>query len=140
MVHNLPAQYMFLLVYCYSQACPHPVCQKGKPNFIHSWYREGHPITYIPLPVADTSRPWGSQSCTTCQDFCAGHYICEFIDANDALSRCIPPPSSLLNTKFATLTQYPPSQQFLNEVSKETLITPEMAQLWLDHLHTVMLN
>lgn len=75
MVHGLPSQYIFMLRCCFEPGCPHPLCRRGKPASVPTWYREGPPITHLPLPFEDVERPWGStQSCDRCKDFCAGHY------------------------------------------------------------------
>ena len=79
MVQELPAQYVFFLVCCFDQDCPHPVCKKGRPSVVPSWYKGGPPITHLPLPVLDLNRPWGNLSCNTCQGFCAGHYSHQLI-------------------------------------------------------------
>ena len=141
-VHDLPAQYIYLLVCCFHDDCSHPVCQRGKPSVIPSWYKGGPPITHIPLPVVDESRTWGSQSCSTCQEFCAGHYKYEFIDTNDkhALGKCIPPPSIVLKNEFLNLEGYPPTQDIISNLAKKVLLTPEVTRLWMDHLHNVLLN
>ena len=36
LVHDLPAQYIFLLVCCFEKDCPHSICQKGRPGVIPS--------------------------------------------------------------------------------------------------------
>lgn len=38
------------------------------------WYQGGPPLTYIPMPILDTERAWGS-NCDTCAGFCCGHYV-----------------------------------------------------------------
>ena len=142
LVHGLPAQYIFLLVCCFEQECRHPICQKGRPGVIPSWYEGGPPITHIPLPVADGTGPWGNLTCNTCEGFCAGHYNHQFIDVKDksAIAICIPPPSIVLKNEFSKLKEYPPTQDFIADVAKKVLLTPEVVRLWLDHLHTVLLN
>ena len=41
---------------------------------LHGPYPRGPPLTHLPLPVKDPSRPWGSQSCLNCSGYCTGHY------------------------------------------------------------------
>lgn len=53
---------------------------------------------------------------------------------------CIPPPSIVLKSEFLKLDEYPPSQDFISNLAKKVLLTPEVTRLWLDHLHTVLLN
>ena len=141
-VHDLPAQYIFLLVCCFEQECLHPTCQKGRPGVIPSWYEGGPLITHIPLPAADQNRPWGNLTCTTCEGFRAGRYNHKFIDVKDknAIAICIPPPSIVLKNEFSKLKEYPPTQYFIADVAKKVRLTPEVVHFWLDHLHTVLLN
>ena len=72
MVKGLPSQYVFMLTCCFDENCSHPVCQKGRPREIPTWYRGGPPITHLPLPVLDVDRPWGNPTCSSCEGFCAG--------------------------------------------------------------------
>ena len=73
MVKNVPSQYVFFLLPCYK--CPHPACQKGKPEQEPTWFENGPPISYLPFPVPDTKRSWGSEGCDRCTGFCSGHYL-----------------------------------------------------------------
>ena len=75
MVHGLPSQYIFMLICCFEPGCSHPLCLKGKPDSIPTWYKEKPPITHLPLPFEDEERPWGSSSCSKCSGFCAGQSL-----------------------------------------------------------------
>ena len=127
MVQELPTQYIFFLVCCFEQGCPHPLCNEGKPNVLPTWYKGGPPITSLPLPVPDVNRPWGDESCSTCQGTCTGHYSQQFIDVRDksALAKCSTPPSIVLKSEFSKLTQYPPQQEHITEIAEKVLLTPE---------------
>lgn len=142
LVDDLPGQYIYLLVCCFEQECPHLLCRRGKPSVTPTWYRSGPPIAHILVPVVDESRPWGSQSCSTCQEFCAGHYKCKFIDTKDkdSLGMCVPPLSVVLKNEFLKLQGYPPPQDVISTLAKKVLSTPKITRLWLDHLHNVLLN
>jgi len=102
LVQELPSSYVFLLLCCFKPECSHPLCKKGQPSVLPTWYEGGPPITHLPLPVADADRPWGNLSCDTCSDFCAGHYKVKFIDVQDksALALCMSPPSCVLKREF----------------------------------------
>ena len=39
MVQNLPSQYIFYLLPCFSDECHHPVCRNGKPLTEFTWLR-----------------------------------------------------------------------------------------------------
>ena len=78
MVQGLPSMYIFFLKCCFQPGCEHPICSLGPPSKCPCWYPEGPPLSHIPLPVQDPSRPWGGQNCDTCKGFCAGHYSTPF--------------------------------------------------------------
>ena len=75
-IDGLPGQYMFLLVCCFDHDCIHPRCKESGSMYreILTWFPGGPPLTYIPLPVPDRDRPWGSSECVECSGFCAGHF------------------------------------------------------------------
>ena len=66
MVKKLPSQYVFQLLPCYQEGCPHPICMSGKPETEYCWYEGGPPLSYLPIPVPDTNRPWGDENCPSC--------------------------------------------------------------------------
>ena len=71
---NLPENYVFMLYPCYRNDCPHPVCMNGQPNSQPVWFKGGLPLTYVPLPIPDPKRKWGSK-CNTCVGTCSGRYL-----------------------------------------------------------------
>ena len=71
---GLPSQYLFYLVCCFQSDCPHPVCRNGERTCMR-WFDNGPPVTSVPLPTPDPSRPWGGSGCNKCSGFCAGHYL-----------------------------------------------------------------
>ena len=46
----------------------------------------------------------------------------------------------MLKKEFSKLKEYPPSQEYIADIAKKVLLTPEVTRLWWDHLHTVLLN
>ena len=75
MVKKLPSQYVFQLLPCYQEGCPHPICMSGKPETEYCWYEGGPPLSYPPIPIPDTNRPWGDENCPSCSGHCSGHYL-----------------------------------------------------------------
>ena len=61
MVKNLPSEYVFALRACYEVECNHPICQRGRPPDELVWYTGGPSVQFLPLPVSDPKRPWGSK-------------------------------------------------------------------------------
>ena len=72
---NLPAKYVFYLTCCYEKSCIHKMCKEGKPEKELTWYPNGPPISYFPIPQPDPERFFGSTSCTDCKDTCCGQYM-----------------------------------------------------------------
>ena len=143
MVRDLPSSYIFLLRCCYQPDCKHPVCQSRQPPpSTLRWYPEGPLISQLPLPVPDSTRPWGSQSCTTCKGVCAGHYSNQFVDTNNpAAVKCITkPPSLVLKQKFSDLGNNPVTDKFIEDAAKSVLLCVEETKIWIDHLATVVQN
>ena len=84
MITTIRTQYVFFLVCCYGEGCPHPLCQLGRPENPLRWYARGPLLTELPLPVPDPARPWGSTSCPSCKGFGAGLYKANvFTDVKD---------------------------------------------------------
>ena len=74
MVKGLPSYYIFQLLPCYKKECIHPICERGRPQKELTWYEDGPPLSYLPIPIPDPKRCWG-QPCTRCKGFCTGHYL-----------------------------------------------------------------
>lgn len=133
---------VIMLTCCFQPQCSHHLCQKGKPATLPTWYSGGPPITHLPLPIVDVERPWGNPSCPKCDGVCAAHYRVEMIEITDqsALHSSACPPSSILKDEFSTLKKYPPSDDFIQQIARKVLLTPDDTRIWLDHLHTILLN
>ena len=52
----------------------------------------------------------------------------------------MPPPSSVLKNEFWKLKAYPPTEQYIETTAAKVLLTPDVTRMWMDHLHTVLLN
>ena len=74
MVTGLPENYQFYLRCCHKQGCPHPRCQTAEESAL-KWYPGGPPLTFVPLPIPDPKKPWGSSECGECSGPCSGHYL-----------------------------------------------------------------
>ena len=140
MVCGLPS-YVFFLLCCYKENCPHPQCQAGPPSITPTWYPGGPPISHLPLPVPDPERPWGNNTCSSCVAPCSGHYKTILVDVRDslALSNVPRPPSAVLKRLFSSSNGVI-SDTMMDSASKEVLLPCEECQIWLSHLQTVMEN
>ena len=135
MVDGLPSQYVFYLLPCYLKECDHPVCRAGKPSSEFTWFKNGPPLSYLPFPVADKSRPWGHK-CDKCS-VCYGH----FMDPKEAVKHSFvysPPPSETIGIFFKKVNE--PTHTGIQDLSKEVLLSPEDVTMWLDHLRDVQIN
>ena len=137
MVPGLPAQYIFLLVCCFVEGCPHPLCQNQQPTQM-SWFPGGPSVRWIPTPVPDAKRPWGNTCCNSCSGFCSGHFLCP----EDALKSSYPPmtqpPSHLLKEFF--LSHPEPTEELFTSIARKTLLPIDEVKMWLNHLKTVEIN
>lgn len=140
MVPKLPSNYVFFLRCCYSTDCRHPVCKQGPPSVPLTWFEGGPPITCLPFPVPDASRPWGSPACKDCKGFCSGHFL-PVEQLSPAEQQSQPdPPSLVLKQFFNELKGEEASAAAVNEVAQRVLLPPEEVQFWLQHLTTVADN
>ena len=139
---SVPTRYIFHLVCCYGKECPHPICQKGKPEHYPCWYEGSLTIDTIPLPVADPDRAYGSTTCSSCTGLCSGPYL---------------PPESLirltLEGQTSEITSVPPSEVLekefrkngenildsnsCEELARKVLLKPSEVLYWLEHLRSV---
>ena len=113
-IPGLPSQYLFLLVCCSQQGCPHPLCQAGRGDL-----SGGPSLHLLPFPLPDPSRPWGSSSCEACSGFCAGHFL-KPENVSDA-PPMMKPPSSILKQYHQNLKGCNPSEDELKEMAQKVL-------------------
>ena len=66
MVSDLPS-YIYFLVCCYDQNCPHPRCEAGPLRFLQLGTLVEPCFLKRPLPVPDPDRSWGNSACSTCK-------------------------------------------------------------------------
>ena len=141
MVKGLPSQYCFMLLCRYNNDCPHPVCKKDVPPSEYRWYSGGPSVNMLPLPVIDIERPWGSD-CEVCNGKCCGHYKNVLINVCDSSSLdtiALPPSTTILKKEFNTTT-YPFSGNFVQSAAKKATLSPSDTSIWLEHIHTVLMN
>lgn len=97
--NKLPTQYLFYLLCCYNctaQGCLQPICQKERTE-TPTWFNGGPPILCLPLPIPDSSRPWGSQ-CSECKGSCYGHFLQPAEVLQSTLQPMLEPPQKVAET------------------------------------------
>ena len=125
--------------------CVHPLCQQKQqdPN-MHipsTWYTDGPPVSFIPLPVVDMNRPWGKPDCVECGGFCHGHYLKPEAMAHKHGQYVVSlPPSMEIQQFFTQLKGRQPSETELMSVAKSVLLPVSEVKLWLNHLLEVHKN
>jgi hypothetical protein len=139
MVKDVPPQYVFFLLPCYEPECPHPACEKGKPEHEPTWFEDGPPISYLPFPVPDTKKPWGSEGCDSCTGFCSGHYL-KPEEAYLQRSRCISEPPSQILLKLHKSVRGSVPEQALLAKAKEVQLSVSDIKFWMQHLDTIREN
>ena len=92
------------------------------------WYEGGPLIKTLPFPVKDENRP--------------GHYKSSYVNIDDpkCVKSILKPPSTIIKQEFSKLNTYPPSETFIQQLARKVMLSPDNIKLWLDHLHTVLLN
>ena len=138
---GLPSQYVFYLKCCFAKNCSHPLCQhSGDLELPSTWFPGGPSLDCGLLPIPDPSYPWGGTNCSKCKEkICYGH----FLKPEEALmSRVTPmkPPSLILREAYEELKGKDPSDTFIEEMAKATLLPPEEVGFWFDHLKTIREN
>lgn len=140
-VKSVAEKYVFLLVPCYKNGCIHPLCKKGKPRSEIVWYENSLPISLLPLPVPDESRPWGG-SCNKCSGFCTGHFLqpeqCFQHIKEKGIKDCLVPPSVVLKKAFQNAVEKNQDpDKIVPELAKKTLLPTEEVRMWFEHLQLV---
>ena len=138
---SVPQRYIFHLVCCCKSACPHPLCQVGRPQNEILWYNGGPSIEYIPLPVPDPKRPFGAKNCLSCNGECAGHYlsaeeVIQLIKENRTFSEKRPP-SEIIKSEFKCKGDQLLKEDTCRDLAKQVLIKPTEVSFWLEHLKSV---
>ena len=140
MVPNLPSNYVFMLRLCYQKQCIHPLCAAGRPEKEHLWFKDGPPLSYLPLPIPDPERPWGSP-CTTCTGPCVGHYLSpeknwELVKANNSdEKKPVQPPRQILGEFIKKNNGF--SKEDVQRFAKECLLSEEDVDMWLTNIQNM---
>lgn len=135
---GLPPQYVFYLK-CLVKNCSHPFCQHNSDLELPSiWFPGGPSLDYVPLPIADPSQPWCSTNCSECKKTCYGY----FLSPEEALKSSITPikPRSQILKKAYDKLKEDPSDAYINEIAKATLLPPEEVGYWFEHLKNIRRN
>ena len=138
MVMDLPVQYLFHLVCCYKPDCYHPFCQTGSWKELPKWFTGGPYVSYLPIPIPDPARPWGSTNCSQCDGVCYGHFMEPEI-AMSPLQTMLKPPSTVIREAFESKKDFP-SESDIQKIAKAVLLSPDEVNMWCEHLHTVREN
>ena len=146
---DVPLKYIFCLSCCYQPDCEHSLCRKGKPSEEPTWYVGGPPLSFLPVPCPDPERCYGSEQCSECNGACYGHYqkldelwkyTCEVGDV-----KCCLPSEVILaeydkHRKETISTHEILDDNCVQDLAKQTLLSPEEVTMWLSHLNTIAEN
>lgn len=146
LVQDLPSQYVFMLIPCLQEGCPHKICKEGGANCDLKWFSDGPPLDYFPIPIPDPNRPWGGD-CSQCQGTCNGHFLppsqhLENYQEHGKKDMMSKPPSKIIGAAHKKFLKKKgkPSKKAITDLAKETLLSEEDVRMWLDHLDEVRKN
>ena len=139
MIEDLPPQYVFYLICCFKPGCQHPLYKEFSPTNLPMWYPDGPPVCAdsLPLPIPDPQRPWGSPDCSSCQEFCHGHFLKPEQALFSTLENMKTPPSAVIKEFHRSLKGKLPTSDQLAAVSKGCLLPTSEVEMWLEHLTNV---
>ena len=138
MVSNYPTQYVFQLICCYQPTCIHHFCRTGNFKDLPKWFLGGPNVSYIPMPIPDPARQWGSINCPKCTGKCYGHFLEPNIAMLSPLKCLSKPPSSYIKEIVDKNDHL--SDREIEDISKAVLLPPEEVEIWIQHLKTVKEN
>ncbi len=142
MVPNLPS-YIFYLLCCYHEHCPHPVCQSGRPAELPRWYPGGPFLTQLP--------PWSALLALPA-NHCAGHLatnykencLTDVLNAEEIKSVVKPPfvvPFVVLKELFSQQTADSViTENFIKKAAEQVLLPCNEVQIWLKCLKVIIEN
>lgn len=108
-----------------------------------SWFLNGPPLSYFPLPTKDPLRSFGQDNCSKCPSKCTGHYLKSnlLIDAAIKGQELPPlqPPSDVILSVYKKYKAIP-SDTVIETTSEDVLLPMDETKMWFEHLHQVSLN
>ncbi len=136
MVPDLPQNYVFILLPCFTENCPHNVCKQDPRQWL--WFEGGPSLPILPLPIPDVERPWGG-SCKTCTSFCTGHYlptekVAKYVK-DHGVEACAKPPSVVV--KCFVQNNPNPSEDQIELLAKECLLSVSDTQYLVEHRRAI---
>jgi hypothetical protein len=99
-------------------------------------------LTYIPLPIPDPKRKWGSK-CDTCVGACSGHYLSpedniKWVKENGSES-CVQPPRQVIGDYFKQ-PNVVVTDDTIKHLAEKTSQSESDVKMWIDHLETIKIR
>lgn len=141
-VQNLTLPYVFMLLPCRLPDCPHPRCLQSNSDSdaFDTWFPDGLELTYFPIPIIDSARPWGGP-CQQCSGICTGHYLkpedhLTHFRAKGKTDMQSKPASVVIREaqKEAQKRNHVLTEEEITGLARQTLLSVEEVTIWLDHL------
>ena len=117
---------------------------KDKPDSQPIWFKDGPPLTYVPLPRPDPKRKWGSK-CDTCPGPCFGHYLSpedniKWVKQNGSGS-CVQPPRQVIGDYVKKSNAVGVAKDdAIKSLSEKTLLSESDVKMWMEHLETIKIR
>lgn len=136
---DVPLKYIFCLSCCYQPGCIHPLCQEGAPSEEYRWYKNGPPLSFIPVPAPDHKRFYGWSECKGCKGRCSGHYykvdeLWKQVSQRKEIQ--LEPPSQVILNEYNCHHKVPEESKLL-EIAEKVFLPRDETEMWFNHLKTV---
>ena len=106
-----------------------------------NWFPSGPSISYIPFPIPEPEKPWGSSACDKCAGIiCSGHFLMPEKAEVSTLPVMCKPPSAITKQGFISLKDQHPSDAFIQDMARQCLLPSDEVQIWIEHLSQVQRN
>lgn len=115
---------------------------KGKPTSEPVWFKGRPPLTYVPLPIPDPKRKWGSK-CDACVGACSSHYLSPednitWVQEN-GMECCVQPPRKVIGDYFKK-PNVVVTDDTVKHLAEKTLLSEADVKMWIDHLEAIRIR
>ena len=116
---------------------------KEKSTEVRTWFPNGPPLSYVPIPTPDPNRPYGREDCSECKGKCSGHYMkpsqqWEHVSRGGNVAEATPP-SDVIRMTYQQYKDIPP-KDIVEHTAEKVLLPLEEVEMWFEHVKTTAEN